>query len=238
MKMNKKLLRIASVFFVLLALIGCGIMTVFSNEVSHAKESGVKNTEAKGTFTFVADDTLKMITNGAGPSLMLGYTVTDSSHPSFDSRFRSEFNTKYRKNVSFGQAVSSSEILSVTIDDKLYKLYQLSDSSRRVFRSPTYVATAKNNLIPECSYTIELQTNNTLKLAIPSYDVHYNDLRRFNGAVFATNGINSSDFPDYVISDTPGTFYIHLFGAMNVSKGAFSNIFWSPLYHLGSIELE
>ena len=29
MKMNKKLLRIASVFFVLLALIGCGVMTIF-----------------------------------------------------------------------------------------------------------------------------------------------------------------------------------------------------------------
>ena len=236
MKMNKKLLRIASVFFVLLALIGCGIMTVFSNEVSHAKESGVKNTEAKGTFTFVADDTLKMITKGAGPSLMLGYTVTDSRDASFESRYRSEFNTKYRKNVSFGQAVSSSEILSVTIDDKLYKLYQLSDSYGRVFRSPTYVATAKNNLSPECSYAIELQTNKTLKLTIPFYDVHYDDLCRFTGAVFTKIGANSAS--DYIISDTPGTYHIHLFGAMNVSEGEFSNIFWSPLYYLGSIELE
>jgi len=236
MKMNKKLLRIASVFFVLLALIGCGIMTVFSNEVSHKKESGVKNTEAKGTFTFVADDSLKMITNGAGPSLMLGYTVTDNNDYSlFSSKYVTEFNNKYRKNGYFGQAVSNSEILSVTTDDKKYALYQLSDSSGRVFRSPTYVATAKNNLIPECSYTIELQTNNTLKLAIPSYDVHYNDLRRFTGAVFTKIGANSAS--DYIISDTPGTYHIHLFGAMNVSEGAFSNIFWSPLYYLGSIEL-
>ena len=179
-----------------------------------------------------------MITTGAGPSLMLGYTVTDSSYASFDSRFRSEFNTKYRKNGYFGQAVSSSEILSVTTDDKLYKLYQLANSSGKVLRSPNYVATATNNMSPDCSYAIELQADNSLELTIPSYDVHYDDLRRFNGAVFTKIGLNSSAFPDYVISDTPGTFYIHFFVAMNVSEGEFSNIFWSPLYYLGSIELE
>jgi len=238
MKMNKKLLLTASVFFVLVALIGCGVATIFFNDVSYEKGTNLEDNQVKGTFKFVNNDSLKMIAIGTGPSLLIGYTVTDTvDRTLFNSKFITEFNSRYRKDGHFGRAVSSSEILSVTNEDTQYSLYQLSDSGGEVFRSPLYVASADDPLSPDCSYTIELKVDNTLQLTIPSYDVHYDDLQRFSGAVFTKIGANSTSFPDYTISDTPGTFYIHLYGAMNVSEGDFSNIFWSPLSYLGTIQL-
>lgn len=239
MKMNQKLLLTASVFFVLLVLVGCGIATIFYNDVSYSEISPVPETEVQGSFIFTNDDSLKMITPGTGPSLLLGYTVTDSSNTPHEVNYEKEFDTRYRKNGYFGQAISSSEILSITNNDKQYRLYQLSDSTHEVFRSPGYVATAQNNLTPNCTYKVELQADNTLELTISTnpYILHnIGNLRRFNGYVFTKTDYSS--FPDYTISDSPGsTFYIHLFGAMNVSEGVFSNIFWSPLSYLGYIAL-
>jgi len=248
MKMNKKLLRIASVFFVLLALIGCGIATIFYYEVSYAKGENQADDEVKGKFEFInddssTDDALYMITPGKGPSLLLGYIVTDSqSSPSCSSQFISTFNTKFRKNGYSGLAVSSLEILSVSYDNTQYALYKLSDSEGTVFKSPLYVASANDRLDPTCEFTLTLQDDFSLKLAIPNYTLSNTNLCRYNGNKFS-NEIskilnNSKNYPDYSVQPDSTSLYVHLYGAMNVSEGEFSNIFWSPLYYLGSIELE
>jgi hypothetical protein len=248
MKMNKKLLLTASVFFVLVALIGCGVATIFFYKVSHTEEKNQPNTVVKGKFEFVnedllTNDPLKMITMGTGPSLLIGYTVTDTvDRNPFNNKFITEFNSRYRKDGHFGRAVSSSEILSVTNEDTQYSLYQLSDSGGEVFRSPLYVASAKNPLQPDCEYTLTLQDDNTLKLEVIEYNSWNSDnLCRYNGQIFETTIssilTNATKYPDYSLPTSSSTLYIHLYGAMNVSEGDFSNIFWSPLSYLGTIQL-
>lgn len=243
MKMNKKLLLTASVFFVLLALIGCGVATIFFNDVFYEKGTNLEDNQVKGTFKFVNNDSLKMITIGTGPSLLIGYTVTDTvDRTLFNSKFITEFNSRYRKDGHFGRAVSSSEILSVTNEDTQYSLYQLSDSGGEVFRSPLYVASAINPLEPDCEYTLTLQDDNTLKLEVTKYNSwNSSNLRRYNGQIFETtiSSIlpNATKYPDYSLQTSSSSLYIHLYGAMNVSEGDFSNVFWSPLSYLGTIKL-
>lgn len=236
MKMNKKLLRIASVFFVLLAFIGCGVATIFYVRTSlnyYSDRIEIRITDDH--------DNLSWIEPGSGPSLFLGYVVTDN--PGLDystkTKIRDEFRKQYQKTPSgihIEGALTSGPVLLLT--DPSIGLYAFSASE---IGSPTYHATASNRLSPNGDFTITeepSENGSQLKLTFPSgeYQVHTPVLRRFNGALFSTTYTNESD---YVYSNTSSaTAYCHIFGAINAGKGNFNNIYWSDLEYLSYIEIK
>ncbi|MDX9823998.1 MAG: hypothetical protein RBU26_03570 [Sphaerochaeta sp.] len=232
MKMRNHILRMVSVFFLVLVLGGCGIMTVFSVDYSFNSDTT--------TFTFTnPDNILSWITPSTGPSLMLAYIVTDEpKHPSI---LATKFNSEFRRNVVDGRMIpSGSKILSTLKDDKEYTLYKLSNSNGNEFNAPYFFSTATNPLNPDIQFSLSLTSNNTLRFSIVSgsYTNPNQELTRFNGNSFIAVPSEIADFPDYVVSDTVvGSLFIHVYAAINVSEGDFTNRFWTELHPVASIPL-
>ena len=246
MRMKIHILRLVSVFFIVLVLVGCGIMTVFT--VTYAYNSGSIANSGKFTFTDL-DNRLSWITPSTGPSLLLSYIVTTEFEP--PSGITTKFNSEFKRSIADGRMIpSDSQILSVASGSNIYSLYKFSDSTINSFDSPHFMATANNPLIPNIEFSFSLNSDNTLQFSIDlgSYSVHSSGpLTRFNGQPFETDPskiinsayINSSyiNYPDYVVPSTGGTLYLHIYAAINTSEGDFNNIFWTSLHYVGYIQL-
>ncbi len=243
MRMKAKLLLAASVFFMLLLVVSCGEPTIFSTNVTIFRlltESSPPSVSAECTFE--NSSILNDITSGKGPSLVLGYIITDSPDaPSFEQ----EFNTQYVRKIYNGASLFNREILSLTKDTYSYSLHQFSDQNQTQFRSPYYVATATDKLDPNFTFTLTLQADQSIEVTIPSgsYTLHtIGNLMRYNGKNFNVNAAailaDPLQYPDCTITSSPPSLHCHVYAAMNVSDGRFSNIFWSSLKYIGSLTLE
>lgn len=243
MKMNKTLLLKASAFFLLLStlLFSCGIPTYFY-VVSNFSQGSGDDSSVSGSFTFTDPyNNLSWIDTGTGPSVMLAYIVTYSqTTPSFSSLFTST----YKRSNNNGIPVTEDELLSYVNGDNTYKLHRFSDNSGTVFTSPWYIAYANTPSTPDFAVTLTKAVDNYIDLSFTSGNYSLSGssrLARYNGSAFITEiqTIRNSEatYLDYTISDTEQTMYCHIFAAVNVSQGDFSNNFWTDLKHLGYIKL-
>lgn len=238
MKMNKTLLRLVSVFFIVLVLAGCGIATYFYITVAYTPLGG-SSVSVSGQFTFTdSNNNLDLISAGDGPSLLLTYLVTTEQNP--PSSIKTEFSTQYKRNGN-GSVVTQANVLTVTSGSNTYRLYQFSDSLQTLFRAPTYIAHATNPKNPNFEFSIVKQSDNTLAMSFPTGSYTRNDsgiLTRFTGEPFETTPgtivANPDGFPDYVVPSTGGTLYLHIYAAIHVSS---NNKFWTDLYYVGYIQL-
>lgn len=241
MKMRIHILRLVSVFFIVMVLVGCGIMTVFT--VTYAYNSGTSNISGEFIFTDSADNRLSWITPSTGPSLLLCYLVTtESAAPSIVA---TKFDSEFKRNIADGRMIPNDfKILTVTSGSSEYSLYKFSDSSYTNFGSPHFLASASNPSNPDLEFSLSLNSDNSLQFSIDSgsYTLHASEpLTRFTGSPFqiVTSEIVSypTQYPDYVVQNTGGTLYLHIYAAINVSEGEFNNIFWTNLRHVGYIQL-
>jgi hypothetical protein len=240
MKRGKPFLSTASVFFiVLILLVSCGIATIFMFGNGTIFDDIESNGDKVG-LTLTVDNALgnlSDIDSGTGPSLMLFYTVTDSPDA---PNFRTAFSTSYKRRYD-GVQITSDEVL--TVND--ITLYRFSNILQTTFQSPTYIATANSPTSPDfvCTLTKTDGSGSTISMDLVfdtgSYTIHDSPkLYRYNGQAFETD-IKEVDesFEDYHIDDQSSDMFLHIYGAVNVSKGSFNNIYWTDLVHLGYITL-
>ena len=247
MKMYRKLLRMVSVFFVVLSLFSsCGIATIFNIDATVHK--GDKNGDTVFGNLTISDPhgNLSLVTQGTGPSLMLGYIVTNAASP---PNVTSSFDSTYRRNIYNGVRLQNQEIISITNAEQTYRLHLFSDSSRTEFRTPYYLATADNPISAESTVRLTRILTDTdpnryeLQLSFDAgvYTPHVlGNLRRYDGTLFTTNQsviVQSESYPDYTITQEGDALFLHVFAAFTVDEGLFSNIYWTRMTHLGYIEL-
>jgi len=245
MKMNRNLLLIASVFFVLL-LTGCGIASIFYVEtrISPFQES-VPSTH---TFRVTISDTkippnLDLIANGDGPTLFLGYVVTNQQVID-PNGIIDEFNKKYRRSP-FGINLSSDYRTGPILETTILKLFVFSGTSLST-RQYHAVANTTNNVDEDFSVTIESHGDEGFTFKLKSLNGHYainipgDPLTRFNGEKFTITEIGNLNYIDYIVEEgeIDPSRYCHFFAAINAGEGAFNNIYWSDLNYLGSIQIE
>jgi hypothetical protein len=256
MKRRTTILSTASVFFIALILFSsCGIATRFyidSKIAPPTADSGIiiPPDSVMGIYKVNADplNNLDWIEVGTGPSLMLFYLITDKQNP--PSSIISTFNSKYQQNYA-GMAISSDEVLTVTDDNINYTLFRFSDDQGTEFKSPYYIASAVDHNNPDFSCTLtkkeisesdEYVYMNLVFDPTDSYAIYLSSqLYRYNAQPFETElrnvTNNRGSFPDYHLGDEPSDMYLHIYGAVNVSKGNFNNIYWTDLVNLGYITL-
>lgn len=241
MKRRIPILSTVSVFFiVLILLVSCGIATIFTFGSDTVFTDGDTNNGDKVALILDVDNslgTLYLIDPGSGPSLMLFYTVTDSPER---INFENAFSLTYKKSFN-GININSDEVL--TVND--YTLYRFSDTLGTTFQGPEYIATADVPTSPDfnCTLTKTAVSGTTVSMDlvfdVGSYTIHNSPkLHRFNGQPFETD-IKEIDesFEDYHIDDQSPGMFLHIYGAVNVSKGSFNNIYWTDLVNLGCITL-
>jgi|LSQX01.2.fsa_nt_gb hypothetical protein len=237
MKMNKKLLRIASVFFVLLALIGCGVMTIFFATTTISRFTWTNQ------FKVTIDATSQMfdlIGDGNGPSLFLGYVVTGDSELNDYSSITTQFDKQYRHSpfgIHLTSGYHNGPILEV--GSSQLKLFAFSGTT---LTTPEYHATSKKSHDSSEEFSIELEkaSDNSyyfvLKSSNDRYTSNISRLTRYNGKGFPLQLDSSSQYDDYITGAAVNKF-CHFFAAINVGKGEFNNIYWSTLRYLGSIQI-
>lgn len=248
MKMRNHILRMVSVFFIVLVLVGCGIATyisITSSVYAIDKNDTLTSITAKYSVSNYSEQ-LSMISIGGGPALMLGYIVTNRTEvPSFNSYFKSAYQ---RNNI--GLPVSTQEIVAYTSGSMNYALYQFSDGAENQFRAPGYYALADSPTNPDLQFKLEIGQDPS---NIANDVINYNklsgsytlqglpELRRYNGESFNTtiSSIlnNLESYPDYAIVGSEGSLYLHIFAASSITRGNFSNIYWTDLAHLGYLKL-
>jgi hypothetical protein len=235
MKMNKKLLLTASVFFVLLVVLGCGLMTVFYIDPTISRLS------KENTFSISISDphnNLSWIDNGEGPSLFLGYIVTDNQDIDYYS-LTNEFSKQYIKKP-FGNHIKSSYATGpiLDIESKSLKLFAFSGTTLAI---PDYHATAIKTDKTSETFTITPVNDGSgsidfrITLDKGHYSLNQSSLVRYNGQPFTQDGTGNLD---YILPPEIGSSkYCHFFAALNAGKGTFNNIYWSDMKYLGYIEL-
>nr|WP_319474846.1 hypothetical protein [uncultured Sphaerochaeta sp.] len=240
MKRRIPILSTASVFFIALILLSsCGIATILTFGTGTVFADGDTNGDKVGLRLDVDDSlgTLSLIDPGSGPSLMLFYTITDSENP---QNFKTAFNTTYKRDFN-GVQITTDAVL--TVND--ITLYRFSDTLGTTFQGPEYIATANVPTSPDFNCTLTQtavsgsMVSMDLVFDVGSYTIHNSPkLHRFNGQPFETDikKVNES-FEDYHIDDQSSAMFLHIYGAVNVSKGSFNNIYWTELVNLGYIKL-
>lgn len=241
MKMRNHILRMVSVFFLVLVLGGCGIATYINIESSFIKKSdNTSEITIEYTVTNYSEN-LSLVSIGGGPSLMLCYAVTNRKDiPSFNSYFK----TKYQRN-NIGIPLSTPNIVSYTSESVEYTLYQFSDSNGTEFKAPGYYALANDPINPQLQFKIGIgvdsnsSQNKVINFTqlVGSYTLQgLPVLRRYDGTPFestiSTILSDRADYPDYSIEESEGSLFLHIFAAASITKGDFNNIYWSDLAHL------
>lgn len=243
MKMRNHILRMVSVFFLVLMLVGCGIATYRYVESSFIP---IADTTTSVTTQYNVTDNegnLSLVKTGEGPSLLLCYVVTSrASVPAFESYFKSTYQRNYN-----GSSVSSSDVVSYTSGSLKYTLHQFSDNNGTRYRAPGYYAVANVPTAPLLQFRLDLTDDpvdggkKIINVTVEngSYSMKgLNSLTRYNGEAFTTQIAeitnNTTQFPDYTIEESESTLYLHIFAAASIM---FNNILWSELSHLGYKQL-
>jgi hypothetical protein len=238
MKMKHKLLLLASVFFMLF-FANCGIPTLF-NVTTTITRTSYTNTAIEFKVTISdKNDNLEMIENGKAPSLLLAYIVTDLPDINYRS-IATEFSKQYQRTphgIQIDRRFDDRPILESADGD--LKLFVFSGPQ---LEKPLYHATAKNPMSPNETFKISLESNpdESFNLKLTSIDSTYNvkvtSLVRYNGSNFEAPGLK--DDLDYIVPETNLDRHCHIFAAINVGEGTFTNIYWSDLTYLGSLALK
>jgi len=254
MKMRIHILRLVSVFFIVMVLVGCGIAVIFYIDSYIDTNENDTPTTLSGTYRVTNDsfNNLALIEDDTGPSLWLGYVVSDSSTLSASGSIISKFNETYvrRPNGRTIDPFSESDPAVLTLSDNSYALFQFSDTNRlNDYAAPLYHATAVDHTSPEDTFTITksdvdaTHVQFTLAFDNAKFVSHIDDgiLRRYDGTQFR-NDVPYSEkgsFPDYFYSKNPSNeLYCHIFAAITVTEGSFSNIYWTNLAYLGVLQLD
>jgi len=252
MKMRNHILRMVSVFFLVLVLVGCGMAVIFYID-SRILDSDDTSTSLSGTYSVTNDafNNLALIEEDTGPSLWIGYMVSDLSTISSSSIINLFASTYGKKpNGRTIDKISLSNPAVVSASDGSYALFQFSDvNGANDYAAPLYHATAVNHTDPEDTFTItksEIDSTHsefTLSFENSKFIIHVDggNLRRYDGTPFRNDVSFSeaSSYTDYLFSPNPSSeLYCHIFAAVNVTRGAFSNIYWTPLTYLGVIQLD
>ncbi|HZJ87846.1 MAG TPA: hypothetical protein VFC80_01690 [Sphaerochaeta sp.] len=192
---------------------------------------------------------LGLVEQGKSPSVLLSYMVIDQPLETNDTRIsaiRSAFKKEYQRSSFIGAQIpitKQTPILEKEDGDEPYRLYALSAATMK--GPPHYHATADTPNNPNATITLSsskiagTEDNTVISLQVTSggYTIHQSELYRYNGAPFTVSGVGEG-YPDYLLFDPPWeNRYIHVFAALNVSDGDFTNIYWSDLVFIGSIEL-
>lgn len=244
-----------SVFFLVLMLAGCGMAVIFHID-SYILASDDTSTSLSGSYIVRNDEfnNLSLIKNGTGPSLWIGYMVSDSYTIS-SSNIINLFDSTYGKkpNGRTIDKISLSNPAVVSASDGAYALFPFSNTnSSNDNAAPLYHATAFDPINPEDTFVItksSIDTQNIeflLSFTGSKFGSHVDGgiLRRFDGSRFRNNvtyseSLSNSNLIDYKISATPsGHLYCHIFAAMIVTEGSFSNIYWTDLAYLGHLQLD
>ncbi|NLZ76787.1 MAG: hypothetical protein GX911_02330 [Spirochaetales bacterium] len=241
---------IVSAFFVLL---GCGIPTIFTIQSSikvHLKEE--TKTTARYTVSQGASEELGRIDPEHGPKILLGYAIT-ASDATFDgfssSRLRTAFEEKAGK-APYGRHIRSGAyadgIFSVKdAYDNEYVVYPFSDTSGGTFTSPNYHVMYSDPTKALITLKARIETDVVLEYikdegiftvttTNPLYKNRTNDeLTRIQQKRFSSIQSEDADVASY----DPSDMYVHLFAAINISQGDFTNIYWTDIAYLGSIRI-
>ena len=256
MKMRNHILRTVSVFFLVLMLVGCGIAVIFYIDSYIDVTDNDTETTLSGSYVVRNDEfnNLALIEDDTGPSLWIGYLISDSKtipHTSIISKFADTYGRKPSGRTI--DRISQSNPSVLTLNDASYSLFQFSDTnSANDNAAPFYHATALNPNSPEDTFVITksiIDTQNIeflLSFTESKFGSHVDGgvLRRFDGSRFRNNvtyseSLSNNNLIDYKISSTPsGHLYCHIFAAMNVTEGEFSNIYWTNLAYLGHLQLD
>lgn len=253
MKKQRYMPFIASVFFsffLLLLLSSCGIAVLFHATTTIVLEQTDDPTAVSATITISdPEGNLGLVEKGKSPSLLLSYMVTDQPLEANDSRIsaiRSAFKKEFQRTSFIGVQVpitKQTPILEKEDEDEPYRLYALSAATMK--GPPHYHATADAPNNPNATITLSsakiagTEDSNVISLQLTSggYTIHQSELYRYNGEPFTAGGVGEG-YPDYLLFDPPWeNRYIHVFVSLNVSDGDFTNIYWSDLAFIGSIEL-
>lgn len=237
--MKKRILLIISAF---LLFSGCGIPTLF-NVTTKIETITNSDTEINAKITVTDTERLDWITPNRGPSLMLAYVITNEASLPSNSAI-SQFSTLYVRKPN-GRNVITIDVYENGLfpnasDELTQSIFPFSDLGKNKFRSPNYMATAKDRTDPNSKFTLKLEGDHlTFSFDDDSYQVYsfLKTLHRYNGEPFVkTEGVSGKD---YYLGDSndSSVLYIHIFSALNVTEGDFNNVYWSELVNIGSIKL-
>ena len=253
MKKRNLLILMISAFFV---LTGCGIPNIFTIGSSISVPSGnITNNSITAQYRVTQShpEELTKINPAHGPKIFLGYVIT-GEESTFDGFSSTTLQTAFEKKAGKtpnGRHITKQAyylekgIFTVDKDDVSYKIYPFSDSKQSKYTSPDYhiayqdsapIADA-NKLNTDFTLTFN-QTSKDIELTLTNstYKNQLEDgnLRRFEDQDFESPNNVDSD----VVGEGTGNWYVHIFAAVNISQGYFTNIYWSPISYLGSIKIK
>ena len=241
----------------LIFLSSCGIPSLrdFSSTVSFSASSYDKSFTLKFNSTAVnASYFTNGMVNSSSPSVILLYTVTNTSEDKVASSFRSTFNKEARGGGSYINGVpltvrQNDGLLETKYSDSTYKLYPLIPEGRTI-APPAYT------LSNDEDYTFSSLTTQSVKF---SFDIEktegteegytlwlyrnnekYLMLTRYNGENFNADG-SGIDYYDFTDGSVTSSYYIHIYAAVNVTKSRssdFSNDYWTELKSVGNIKID
>lgn len=155
-----------------------------------------------------------------GPSLFIGYVVSDTPSCNKTSEIKSSFAKKYGNSSSLGKNIVRPEEGKSILDDEV--LYSFKADNRNVQSWAYHIILSKNNNSINSNLTFE-QNGNKIKLT-----------DNINSKVLT---LSESDSEAAKISTGK---YVHIFVSLtcqSTSNNSFSNIYWSDLCYLGSISM-
>lgn len=236
------------------AIIGPGTGTLNDTEIS--AEFSIDENE----FVGVSKNDL----DAASPALLLLYNISDT-YSVRSSSFISKFASEVKGSNFFGYPISNIDdgICEINVSSSnsslsgTYKLFPALISNNTNIQDPTYTFSRSDGVLDFFSskdpytFTInaEQDTDDANKYNLTLYitDTDGNDITEQKISRVGLNDFftflgsdNSLNNDDYSIYKTNGSLLdgisINFYMAINL-RGNFSNIFWSKLYYIGSIQL-
>jgi|GEM_PF-6663744 len=183
------------------------------------------------------------------------------------TRFSSAFSSDYKGKNFFGRTISNlddgiCEISSTSTNSELdgkYRLFPLMRDGVATISDPTYTYSQSESIIDFLSNEMYRFVISKSDISSDEFeldiDVEYSNdsgtsytnaestsLKRFNGENFYAITSSNADDSDYSIKTTNTTShtfsdtYVNFYAAVNL-RGDFSNIYWTSLYYVGSLQL-
>ena len=229
--------KLSIIILLTLFLSSCGIPTVYNFDSLIDLTFSNDNKTLTVTFDNTnADkaDAFKTINTSNSPSIIYFYTITSKEHAELVS-LKSEFKKLYVGDNKFGTPIIVPKQDSLfSVDNGDLKFYVLNKKDNNIY-APTYseklnvalgsVSPTKTTVDIPISYDLS-----TKILMINSFE--YN---RFNNTAFSDNTANLTEYYEGS-TNSFGDIYLNIYAAVN-AIGDFSNIYWTELHEVTSIDL-
>ena len=253
MKKRNLLILMISAFFV---LTGCGIPNIFTIGSSISVPSGnITNNSITAQYRVTQShpEELTKINPAHGPKIFLGYVITGEkdtfsgvSASTIQAAFEKKAGTMPTKGRHFNSLAyrEGEGILTLKVNDLDYVVYPFSDRNGTEFTSfrnyhiaykgLNHISSA-NMLATDFMLTFSKDFSLNLINDHGNYTAQFTgNLYRFKGTSFETINTNQADVKATDLHEA----WIHIFAAVNISEGYFTNIYWSPISYLGSIKIK